>query len=67
MSYAQDATSNVGRGFISTAEKYDKERGPLDDTNSFFSCNGYGVRRNHFAISINLLNIVFSFRDGPGE
>ena len=55
MSYAQDATSNVGRGFISTAEKYDKERGPLDDTNTFFSCNGYGVRQNHFYISTNTI------------
>jgi alcohol oxidase len=51
VSFAQDATSNVGRGFLSAAEKFDKERGPLDDTNAFFSCNGYGVRQNHPAIS----------------
>ena len=51
MSYAQDATSNIGRGFLSVAEKYDKERGPSDDTNAFFSCNGYGVRQDHSAIS----------------
>jgi alcohol oxidase len=51
VSFAQDATSNIGRGFLSAAEKFDKERGPLDDTNAFFSCNGYGVRQNHSAIS----------------
>ena len=44
MSFAQDATSNVGRGFISAAEKFDKERGLSDDINAFFACNGYGVR-----------------------
>ena len=51
MSFAPDSTSNVGRGFLSAAEKFDKERGLLDDTNAFFSCNGYGVRQNHLAIS----------------
>ena len=44
MSFAEDATSNIGRGFITAAEKFDKERGLLDDPNAFFSCNGYGVR-----------------------
>ena len=67
MSFAQDGTSNVGRGFLSAAEKFDKERGPLDDTNAFFSCNGYGVRQIIFPCVYNLLNIVFSFRDGQGE
>ena len=44
MSFAEDATSIIGRDFLSVAEKFDKERGLLDDTNAFFSCNGYGVR-----------------------
>ena len=44
MSFAEDATSNIGRSFLSVAEKFDKERGMLDDTNEFISCNGYGVR-----------------------
>ena len=56
MSYAQDATSNIGRVFISTAEKFDKERGLTDDTNAFFSCNEYGVRQNHPAVYLQFAN-----------
>ena len=69
MSFAQDATSNIGRDFLSVAEKFDKDRGPLDDTNAFFSCDGYGVRKNHpTTTTYNLLtNFVHSSRDGPGE
>ena len=51
MSFAQDSTSNIGRGFLSAAENFDKERGLLDDANAFFSCNGYGVRQNYSAKS----------------
>ena len=38
---------NISKNFLSVAEKFDKDRGPLDDTNAFFSCNGYGVRKSH--------------------
>ena len=64
MSYAQDATSNLGRGFVSAAAKFDKERGLLDDTNAFYSCNGYGVRRNRSHYIYNLLTIVCSLEMG---
>ena len=50
MSFAQDP-SNVSKSFLSVAEKFDKDRGSLDDTNGFFSCNGYGVSQNHPAKS----------------
>ena len=42
---------NVSKNFLSVAEKFDKDRGSLDDTNDFFSCNGYGVSLNHPARS----------------
>jgi hypothetical protein len=67
VSYAQDATSNLGRGFVSAAANFDKERGLLDDTNAFYSCNGYGVRQNRSRYIYNLLTIVCSFRDGRGK
>ena len=60
MSFAQDAWSNVGKGFLSAVEKFDKERGRLDDMNAFFSCDGYGVRQIHSAI-YKLLTTVCSF------
>ncbi|KAF8813030.1 alcohol oxidase [Phlegmacium glaucopus] len=41
VSFAQDPL-NISNDFLSTAEKFDKHRGRLDDTNAFFSCNGYG-------------------------
>ncbi|KAF8813022.1 alcohol oxidase [Phlegmacium glaucopus] len=41
VSFAQEPL-NIAKAFLSTAEKYDKHRGPTDDTNAFFSCNGYG-------------------------
>ena len=66
MSYAQDA-SNVSKSFLSVAHKIDKHRGSLDDTNAFFSCNGYGVRQNPSYHIYNWLIYVCSFRDGPGE
>ena len=40
---------NICKNFLSVAEKFDKDRGSLDDTNAFFSCDGYGVRKSHFA------------------
>jgi alcohol oxidase len=33
---------NVSKSFLSAAEKFDKDRGGSDDTNAFFSCDGYG-------------------------
>jgi alcohol oxidase len=38
---------NICKNFLSVAEKFDKDRGSLDDTNAFFSCDGYGVRKSH--------------------
>jgi alcohol oxidase len=43
---------NICKDFLSVAEKFDKDRGPLDDTNAFFSCNGYGVRKSHATYAI---------------
>ena len=40
-----------GKDFLSAAEKFDKERGLLDDTNAFFSCDGYGVRKSPVTVS----------------
>ena len=50
MSFAEQPL-NISKDFLSVAEKFDKDRGPLDDTNAFFSCNGYGVRKSHPATS----------------
>ncbi|KAF8655059.1 hypothetical protein AX16_003260 [Volvariella volvacea WC 439] len=36
------AYTNVGSQFLDTALKYDKERGPIDDINGLYKCNGYG-------------------------
>ena len=66
MSFAQDP-SNISTSFLSVAEKFDKHRGSLDDTNAFFSCNGYGVRLGDPAIPSILLTFVCSFRDGAGD
>ena len=49
---------NICENFLSVAEKFDKDRGALDDTNTFFSCNGYGVRKSHPATSIIYLPIL---------
>ena len=38
---------NICQNFLSVAENFDKDRGSLDDTNAFFSCDGYGVRKGH--------------------
>ena len=64
---------NVGKDFLSVAEKFDKDRGSIDDTNGFFSCNGYGVR-NLKSPSCHIYNLLInyffppdSYRDGPGE
>ena len=43
---------NICKNFLAVAEKFDKDRGSLDDTNAFFSCNGYGVRKRHPVASI---------------
>jgi alcohol oxidase len=43
---------DICKDFLSAAEKFDKERGPLDDTSAFFSCNGYGVRKSHLVTCI---------------
>ena len=43
---------NICKNFLSVAEKFDKDRGSLDDTNEFFSFDGYGVRESHLATSI---------------
>ena len=45
MSFAEQLL-NVSKNFLSVAEKFDKGRGSLDDTNAFFSCDGYGVRKS---------------------
>ena len=42
---------NICKNFLSVAKKFDKDRGSLDDTNAFFSCNGYGVMKSHPATS----------------
>ena len=46
---------NISTSFLSAAEKFDKNRGSLDDTNAFFSCNGYGVMQSNPATFYNLL------------
>ena len=46
MSFAEQPL-NICKDFLSVAEKFDKDRGPIDDTNGFFSCDGYGVRMSH--------------------
>ena len=44
---------NVSKDFLSVAEKFDKGRALLDDTNAFFSCgDAYGVRKGHPATFI---------------
>ena len=43
--------SNICKNFLSVAERFDKDRGVLDDANAFFSCDGYGVRKSYPAIS----------------
>ena len=58
---------SISQSFLSVAEKFDKDRGRLDDTNAFFSCNGYGVRGEPSCHTNNLLtNFVHSSRDGLG-
>ena len=42
---------NICENFLSIAEEFDKDRGPLDDVNAFFSCNGYGVWKSNLATS----------------
>lgn len=37
------AFSNIGKEFLEVGEKYDTVRGKLDDPNSLFDINGYGV------------------------
>ncbi|KAI5836369.1 alcohol oxidase-like protein [Schizophyllum commune Tattone D] len=34
--------TNVGKQFLDTALAYDKERGPIDDVNGLYKCDGYG-------------------------
>ena len=48
---------NICKNFLSVAEKFDKDRGPLDDTNAFFSCDGYGVRKSHFKFAPSIYNL----------
>ena len=48
MSFAEHPL-NIAKDFLSVAQKFDKDRGQLDDTNAFFSCDGYGVRKSHSA------------------
>ena len=68
VSYAQDPL-NIAKSFLSVGEKFDKHRGPLDDTNAFFACNGYGVSQIRPAIStiFSVLIFVCSFSDGQGQ
>ncbi|KAF8643245.1 hypothetical protein AX16_009134 [Volvariella volvacea WC 439] len=35
--------TNVGSQFLDVASHYDKERGPINDVNGLFECNGYGA------------------------
>ena len=64
---------NICEDFLSVAEKFDKDRGSLDDTNGFFSCDGYGVRMSHPAVSFYIYNLLTNFtysyssRNGQGE
>ena len=68
MSFSEQPFS-VSKDFLSVAEKFDKDRRVLDDTNAFFSCGDcYGVRKGPPATSLNILtNFVHSSRDGPVE
>ncbi|THU98253.1 hypothetical protein K435DRAFT_838252, partial [Dendrothele bispora CBS 962.96] len=36
------AFTNVGQQFLDVAQAIDKDRGPTDDVNGLFNCNGYG-------------------------
>jgi alcohol oxidase len=38
-----DDEFNVASQFLAVAAEYDKERGLIEDTNDFHTCNGYGV------------------------
>ena len=38
------AVSNIGQELLEVGAKYDTTRGKLDDPNSLFDSNGYGVR-----------------------
>ena len=52
MSFSEQPFS-VSKDFLSVAEKFDKDRRVLDDTNAFFSCGDcYGVRKGHPDTSI---------------
>ena len=52
--------TNVGKQFLDTALAYDKERGPIDDVNGLYKCDGYGVSRHiapdrvHCELDINV-------------
>jgi hypothetical protein len=37
------AGQNVANEFLAVASAYDEERGPIDDLNALYACNGYGV------------------------
>jgi alcohol oxidase len=37
---------NVPNDFLAVGSAYDEERGPIDDLNALYACNGYGV--SHF-------------------
>ena len=38
---------NVAEEFLAVAVAYDSQRGPIDDLNGFYACNGYGVSSSH--------------------
>jgi hypothetical protein len=66
VSFAQDAW-NISKSFLSAAEKFDQNRGLLDDTNVFFSCNGHGGKVESSYHIYNILTFVCSFRGGLGK
>ncbi|KAF9450080.1 GMC oxidoreductase [Macrolepiota fuliginosa MF-IS2] len=41
VSFAKSA-HNVADEFLATADVYDQDRGPIDDLNALYSCDGYG-------------------------
>ena len=51
----------ICKNFLTVAGEFDKDRGTLDDTNGFFSCDGYGVRMSHPVAFFDIYNLLTKF------
>ncbi len=61
------AFSNIGQEFLEVGAQYDKTRGKLDDPNSLFDINGYGVRFLHPPFLCALVSRLMSTRSRGGK